>query len=149
MTSYHYKACGLDNVIVEGVNIVQDDAGESTISIVAVGRLHRAIATMVVTKPNALNGKEMRFLRTEMSMTQAELANILRRESLTISRWERGENPIEETADALVRLLANETLELGVELTVADVTGWTTASATSAPFRIDGSDPTDYRPLAA
>lgn len=149
MASYHYKACGLDNVILEGVDMVQDDAGEKTITIPAVGRLHKVIAAMVVQKPHGLNGKELRFLRTEMGMTQAELANILRCESLTVSRWERDEHPINEAADALVRLLAKEALELGIDLSVAQVSGWTTASATNPPFRIDGSDPTDYRPLAA
>jgi DNA-binding transcriptional regulator YiaG len=149
MPTYHYKACGLDNVILEGVDMVQDDAGEKTMTIKAVGRLHKVIAAMVVQKPHALNGKELRFLRTEMGMTQAELANILRCESLTISRWERDENPINEAADALVRLLAEESLELDIELSVTQVSGWTTASATSPPFRIDGSNPKDYQPLAA
>jgi transcriptional regulator with XRE-family HTH domain len=149
MSTYHYKACGLDNVILEGVDMVQDDAGEKTVTIQAVGRLHKVIAAMVVQKPHALNGKELRFLRTEMGMTQAELANILRCESLTISRWERDENPINEAADALVRLLAEETLKLDITLSVTQVSGWTTASATNSLFRIDGSNPKDYQPLAA
>ena len=149
MSKYHYKACGLDNVILEGVDMVQDDAGEKTMTIQAVGRLHKVIAAMVIQKPHALNGKELRFLRTEMGMTQAELANILRCESLTISRWERDENPINEAADALARLLAEESLELNIRLSVTQVSGWTTASATSPPFRIDGSNPKDYQPLAA
>jgi DNA-binding transcriptional regulator YiaG len=147
MSTFHYKACGLDNVILEGISMVQDDAGDETISIVAVGRLHSAIARMVVSKPHALNGKELRFLRTEMGMTQAELSNVLRRESLTISRWERGENPIEEAADALVRLLSNEMLELGLDLTVTKVSSWTTASANTPPYVIDGSIPSAYRPV--
>lgn len=149
MSTYHYKACGLDNVILEGIDMVQDDAGEKTMTIQAVGRLHKVIAAMVIQKPHALNGKELRFLRTEMGMTQAELANILRCESLTISRWERDENPINEAADALARLLAEESLELNIRLSVTQVSGWTTASATSPPFRIDGSNPKDYQPLAA
>ena len=149
MSTYHYKACGLDNVILEGIDMVQDDAGEKTIVIQAVGRLHKVFAAMVIQKPHGLNGKELRFLRTEMGMTQAELANILRCESLTISRWERDENPINEAADALVRLLAEESLELDIELSVTQVSGWTTASATSPPFRIDGSNPKDYQPLDA
>jgi DNA-binding transcriptional regulator YiaG len=149
MSTYHYKACGLDNVILEGVDWIQDDAGKKTMTIPAVGRLHKVIAAMVVQKPHALNGKELRFLRTEMGITQAELANILRCKSLTISRWERDENPIDEAADALVRLLAKETLELGIDLSVAQVSGWTTASATNPPFRINGSNPKDYHPIAA
>lgn len=149
MTTHNYKACGLDNVILEGVDMVQDDAGEKTMTIQAVGRLHKVIAAMVVQKPHALNGKELRFLRTEMGLTQAELANILRYESLTISRWERDEHPINEAADALVRLLTKESLELDIELSVAKVSGWTTASATNPPFRINVSNPKDYQPLAA
>jgi DNA-binding transcriptional regulator YiaG len=149
MASYHYRACGLDNVILEGLAVGEDDAGETIVTIPAIGRLHKVIATMVITKTHALTGKELRFLRTELGLTQTELANVLRREALTISRWERGENPIEATADALIRLLANESLALGLALKVADVTQWTLPNPISPSFRIDGSDPGHYRPVAA
>ncbi len=146
MAVYHYTECGLDNVLIEGISPVADDSGETVITIPKIGRLHKAIATMVVNKPNALTGQEIRFLRTELGMTQAELAQILRCQSLTISRWERGETTFDETADALLRLFAQEKLELETHLRVEEVTSWTTATAVSAPFRIDGSDPRNYRP---
>ncbi len=148
MTVYHYTECGLDNVLIEGISPVSDDNGEAVITIPKIGRLHKAIAAMVVNKLNALTGKEIRFLRTEMGMTQAELALVLRCQSLTISRWERSETMFDETADALLRLLAQEKLDLGTELGVEEVAAWTTPTAVSAPLRIDGSDPSHYRPMA-
>jgi transcriptional regulator with XRE-family HTH domain len=51
-----------------------------------------------------MTGKELRFLRTEMGMTQAELAKIVHREPLTISRWERSEDEIDSNAEVLVRV---------------------------------------------
>jgi DNA-binding transcriptional regulator YiaG len=147
MQPYHYTACGLDNVLLEGIQMVADDDNQSVLTVRRVAQLHRAIAQAVVQKPSALNGKELRFLRSEMDMTQAELAAILRREPLTISRWERSENPIEENADALIRLLAEEKLDLGLGLTVEQVTSWTLDRAHTRPFRIDGSDPKNYRPV--
>jgi putative zinc finger/helix-turn-helix YgiT family protein len=147
MTAYHYTECGLDNVFIEGISPVADDHGEAVFTIPKIGRLHNAIATMVVNKPNALTGKEIRFLRTEMGLTQAELALVLRCQSLTISRWERSETTFDETADALLRLLAQEKLNLETRAGVEEVSAWTTATAVSSPFRIDGRDPSHYRPI--
>lgn len=147
MSSYHYTASGLENVVLEGVEVVVDDGGEGAVAIANVRGLHRTIAKEVVQKQGALNGREWRFLRTEMGLTQAQLAAIMKREPLTISRWERGETAIDETADALLRLLSSQKLELDLELNVETVTGWTTATAISVPYRIDGRDPSNYRPL--
>ena len=145
--TYHYTECGLDNVLLEGVDPVQDDAGEAVFTIAKVNRLHAAIARAVIRKPYALTGKELRFLRAEMEMTQAELAVLLGREPLAISRWERGENPIDPAADTLVRLLAQELLAIEAGVTVREASGWHVASTFSAPYRIDASNPDDYRPM--
>ena len=32
MNAYHYAECGLDNVFIEGMNAVEDDAGEKTVT---------------------------------------------------------------------------------------------------------------------
>ena len=72
MTPYQYTACGLDNVYLEKMNVVQDDAGEKFIP--AIGELHRVIAEGIITAPS-MTGKEIRFLRTEMGQNQDELAS--------------------------------------------------------------------------
>ncbi|MDR3497567.1 MAG: helix-turn-helix domain-containing protein [Ancalomicrobiaceae bacterium] len=146
MTGYPYQECGLDNVIIEGVNFLVDDKGEETIAIPNINGLHRAIATGIVAKKSSLTGRELRFLRTEMGLTQAELAHTVHREPLSISRWERGEvAEIDPNAEALIRLLAKEALDLEVEATVREITGWSVPSALTPPLVIDGSDTDNYR----
>ena len=145
MEAYRYTESGLDNVFIEGVQFVQDDAGERCTTIPNVNGLHRAIAYGIVRRQGSMTGRELRFLRTEIGMTQAELAEMLHREPLTISRWERGENPVDSNAETIIRLFAAQNLQLGAEMDVRDTSGWCVSSAGTPPIIIDGSDPTHYR----
>jgi DNA-binding transcriptional regulator YiaG len=151
MAVYHYTECGLDNVMIEGLNVVNDHAGEETVVIPAIGLLHQVIAEGIVTLPTKMSGRELRFLRTEMGMTQAQLAEVLKVTLLTVSRWEREENPIQDAAEMLVRLMAVDRLELGLQLSVDSVASKVTLGPHREPIRIDGSDPTQYQlmPVAA
>ena len=150
MNGYRYTESGLDNVIIHGVSFIKDDAGEQVVTIHNIAGLHRAIATAIVMKPVSMSGKELRFLRTEMGMTQAELAAIVHREPLAISRWERGEvEQIDTNAETVIRLHAKEMLELKVDATVRNMSEWSVPTAMSPPLEIDGSNPDDYKPLIA
>ncbi len=143
MSVYRYMESGLDNVFIEGVSFVTDDAGEACITVPNINGLHKAIATGIVRQKAGMTGREMRFLRTEIGLTQAELAVIVHREALAISRWERGEVPIDSNAEALIRLFAAQKLELE-SIDVKDVAGWCIPSAETPPIVIDGSDPSNY-----
>lgn len=145
MAVYHYTECGLDNVMIEGLNVVNDHAGEDTVVIPAIGLLHQVIAEGIVSLPTKMSGRELRFLRTEMGMTQAQLAEVLKVTLLTISRWEREENPIQDAAEMLVRLMAIERLELDLTMGVDAVSSKVTLGPHRDPIRIDGSDPTHYQ----
>lgn len=148
MSTYHYTECGLDHVMINGVQFIQGDAGESVTTIPNIDGLHRAIATRIVSKSGNLTGKELRFLRTEMGMTQAELAAIVHREPLAISRWERGETElIDANAETLIRLFAKEKLNLEIDVTVEDMSQKSVQSALSLEIEIDGSNTDDYRPM--
>lgn len=113
---YHYTECGLDNVYIEGVEVTRDDTGDEVVRLPNIGLLHRLIAKALVDKRGPLTGRELRFLRTEMGYTQAELARIVQVDTQTVGRWERGETPIPGAADMLVRKLVLE--RLGLEETV-------------------------------
>ena len=148
MSPYRYTECGLDHVMINGVQFIQDDAGESVTTIPNIDGLHRAIATGIISKSGNLTVKELRFLRTEMGMTQAELAAIVHREPLAISRWERGETElIDANAETLIRLFAKEKLNLEIDVTVEDMSQKSVQSALSLEIEIDGSNTDDYRPM--
>ena len=105
---YHYLECGLDDVyLMNGYERFQSDRGTS-IAISDIDILHRAIGEHLCRKRKDLNGKEVRFLRREMLMSQATLAHLLDVGEQTIHRWEMGKNNMPKAAEALVRLLYTE-----------------------------------------
>ncbi len=149
MQVYHYTECGLDNVFIEGLEPVNDHADEPTITIPAIGLLHKAIAESIVDLPFKMTGKELKFLRTEMGLTQDGLARVLKVTNITVSRWEREETAIKDTAEMLVRLMAIQELGIDKSTNVSEISEMVTSSPKNAEIRIDGRDPRRYQPLAA
>jgi DNA-binding transcriptional regulator YiaG len=150
MAAYHYRECGLDNVKIEGVVPCRDDDGDNVVTIPNIPGLHRVIATAIVDHKAGMSGKELRFLRSEMGLTQPELAAVVHHDAQSIGRWERGECRIDPNAEALIRLLAVERLNLKSESdSVEEMSRWCVATAAPQPIVIDGNDPSNYRPLAA
>ena len=113
ITEYHYTESGLDNVfILADIPLEKYEDGEKYIIIPAVGLLHQFITQAVINNAGILNGKEIRFLRTEIRKTQAELAEILHCDSQTIARWEKDEHAISPAHDLIIRQLVAEELEI-------------------------------------
>lgn len=149
MATYHYTECGLQNVFIEGMDIIEDHSGEQTVTIPAIGLLHKTICEGIVKLRTKMNGPELRFLRSEMGLTQSKLAEIIKITSLTVSRWERDENPIDDAAEMLIRLMAVKMLRLDMEMDVENVSSRVTQEPRSEPIRINGSDPKHYQLMAA
>lgn len=149
MAEFLYTECGLDNVKISGIDIVTDDAGEYTYQIPNVYGLHKLIAATIIKQPHGMHPKELRFLRTEMGETQAELAVLVQKETLTVGRWERGETPIDNNAEIIIRMHAAEKLGIEIGMSIADLAKSSTPSAEFKVMQIDGSDPTHYRAVAA
>jgi DNA-binding transcriptional regulator YiaG len=148
MEAYHYTESGLDNVMVYGVEPCIDDDGDEVVTIANVRGLHRAIARAIVTHQGGISGKELRFLRTEMGMTQAELAKVVHHDAQSVARWEKSERPIAPTAEALIRLLAIERLELSVEREpIERLSERCVVTAAPQPININGKDPSHYEPM--
>ena len=114
LKEYHYTECGLDNVIIVIEDIGVDDSGEKVVIIPAVKLLHKCIAESVISEQGILSGKEIRFLRTEIGLTQAEIADIMHRDSQSIARWEKGETAIDPAHDLLLRQLVAERLDISL-----------------------------------
>ncbi len=105
---FHYKACGLPNVYLEnGYTIQQTEHGEA-FSISNIEQLHDAIGMAVIAKPDHLTGDEVRFLRTELSMSRKALGKLLGYKYETIKSWESGKSDIQKSSDVLLRALYSE-----------------------------------------
>ena len=144
---YHYTECGLPNVWIEGCH-VRDDAGEETIRIPNVRSLHRLISNGIVTSTGTLTGPELRYLRTEMGLTQTQLGELVHRERLTVSRWERGESTLDGATEAYIRILASHKLELdSCDPEIVSASCRLTVE-NKKPIHIDATDPDNYRLVA-
>lgn len=141
---YEYKASGLDNVKLVGLQLVQDDDGDTCVAIKNVNGLHKAIAEAIVNRRRGLSGKELRFLRTLMGKTQAELACDVNKDGQSLGRWEREDGVIDPNAEALIRLMAREKLGLRLDARVDEVTGWSAQSG-DRWIKIDARNPDRYK----
>ncbi|MCF6293694.1 MAG: helix-turn-helix domain-containing protein [Robiginitomaculum sp.] len=141
---YHYKACGLDNVVIVDMPVVSDDSGEGIVRISNIKGLHRLLSYCLVTQEMALRGKEIRFLRTEMGLTQAQMAEILRKDTQTVGRWERGECLVDQTADILIRQLVVEKLAFETEFQVEDFSRWSIPVSNYPKISINGANSEKY-----
>ncbi len=108
--NYHYTECGLDNVYLSGgVDFVDGPRGKQIV-IREIDGLHEAIGRFLVYEKRNLSGKELRFLRHEMLMSQATLSKLLDVAEQTVHRWEAGKSEVPKPAEALIRLLYSEHL---------------------------------------
>jgi DNA-binding transcriptional regulator YiaG len=147
-TDYPYTASGLDNVILRGLRVLTDDAADVVIGIPNINGLYQLLAREVATKSTGLRPKEVRFLRTQLGMTQAELAQVVGRDTQTVGRRERGETAPDQSEEVVIRALALEFV--GGRQAVPEMIAlarMTTKSASDQPFIIDASDPENYRPV--
>ncbi|MBF0304464.1 MAG: helix-turn-helix domain-containing protein [Alphaproteobacteria bacterium] len=99
---HHYTLCGLDNVWLENGYALADTEDGPVVSIVDLDGLHRAIAIDIATKHGGLNGKELRFLRSMLRLSQQKLADHTGNQRGTVTRWENGD-AIPRSVEMLVR----------------------------------------------
>lgn len=103
---YHYVESGLDTVFL--ANGFEQRNG--TVTIHDLDGLHKAIGSSLACKRQRLTGKEFRFLRTELLLSQSSLAQVLGVRELTVARWEKGENDIPVTTEAALRTMYAESI---------------------------------------
>ncbi len=145
---YRYTECGLDNVFIEGIEAGVDDDGDEVLYIPAVNALHKTIARGIVESESGVTGQELRFLRTMMGLTQAELAKHVHHDAQSVARWEKNRTPIQPASEIVIRLLAVEKLKLGERGSVEQIAARCVPGKTRTDIVIDGSGPPGYR-LAA
>jgi DNA-binding transcriptional regulator YiaG len=106
MKAYHYTECGLDNIyLVNGVTITKLKSGDEEIFIHDIHGLHKAIGMILVSKRGFLSGKEIKFIRSTLDLSQTTLAKILGCSYQTVLLWEKEKSIISKTADHLLRAI--------------------------------------------
>lgn len=102
---HHYTESGLDNVWLIGGFEVVNRGSSKEMRIKDLPGLHAAIGKVLVDKKGDLTGKEIRFLRQELLMSQALLARLLGVTEQTVHRWETGKADIPKSAESLIRFM--------------------------------------------
>jgi DNA-binding transcriptional regulator YiaG len=119
---FHYTLCGLRDVYLLSGFRLEDTPYGPTVAIEDVDALHRSVALDLIEKRRRLTGRELRFLRSLLDLSQAALARLLETSRLTIVRWETakdGDALIPGPLDRAVRSLywgkaTGRPLEIGV-----------------------------------
>jgi DNA-binding transcriptional regulator YiaG len=107
---YHYTGCGLDDVWLDGGVVFHDTPYGRGVTIMDLDGLHKLIGLHLADSLRPLKGKEVRFLRVEMNMSQKSLAQLIGVGDTTVARWESGRGKITETAQKLLCLIYRESV---------------------------------------
>lgn len=104
---YHYTQCGLANVWLEnGFKEKRTPYGKG-VAIEDADGLHKVLALALTRKQGRLTGKELKFLRVVMGLSQQGLGKWLGVGEQTVSLWERT-GKVPQAGDSLTRLLISE-----------------------------------------
>jgi len=106
----HYLGCGLDNIWLASGYQTDIIDGEEYITVRDLDGLRRAVGRTLVKRKKLINGKEIRFLRQQMDLTQSELARLVGCDAQQIARYEKGQNRMPGPTDRLLRMLYREHL---------------------------------------
>lgn len=104
---YHYAECGLRNVwLRDGYREVDTPHGKVVV-IANKKDLHRVIAEGLIRQPY-LTGREFRFLRTQLDMSQRDVGALLGKQAQTVASWEK-KSRVPKYADLFIRLYFSNT----------------------------------------
>jgi DNA-binding transcriptional regulator YiaG len=105
--SYHFIESGLDNVVLQGIEIIHCDNCENDDPIIPrMNDLMRLLTIAVIGKRYTLCGEEIRFLRKYLLKTAEQLAQMLHVDKTTVSKWENDADKIGDQSDRLLRVYA-------------------------------------------
>jgi DNA-binding transcriptional regulator YiaG len=104
---YHYTESGLDNVWLDNGYTKYDTPYGKGVAVNDADELLAAIALSLTAKEGSLTGKEFRFLRLSLGLSQPNAAKMLGVTEQAVSLWERT-GKVPKQGDALLRLLVLE-----------------------------------------
>jgi len=116
---HKYRECGLETVYL--ANGYAEARGESGVSVDDVEGLHRAIADeLVFRKVEDLTGREFRFVREFLELSQRKVGDIAGVQAQTVALWEkRGDANVPRSADRWLRAIYRERVNQNAELVAA------------------------------
>lgn len=105
---HHYTESGLNNVWLDGGVTHHETAYGPGVSIEDADGLDATIANWIVERKSYWSGRELRFLRRRLNLSQKGLADLLGYSDQQVRRWEKEEAEMPNPASRLLRLLVRE-----------------------------------------
>ena len=102
--NYHYRECGLDNVILAGITVrTCPECGTLAPKIPRIEALHDCIAHALVTKVERLTPAEIVFLRKSLGWSGTFFADNMHSDRSQVSKWESGKVVMSKANELLLR----------------------------------------------
>ena len=140
---YHFRMSGLPNVwLANGFQWVDTDYGRG-ISFQDIDGLHDAITRALLVK-GELTGREFRFLRVELDLSQGELGTFFGRSDQTVALWEKGRGAppwVQRILRGLVRERSGRAVKLFDVFQGADAKTNGRKAAVAKPARLNFEKP--------
>lgn len=118
--TYHYTESGLDNIFLENTTVYRCGCGEEFASIYGIIDLNTSIGIALIKKQNFLSSSEIKFLRKNIGLNAATLAEYMGVNKAAVLRWENGEQQIDKSNDRIIRLIYASLKQISPEKT-ADI----------------------------
>ena len=113
----HYTVSGLENVWLLNGFVVEETPYGRGVRIEDADGLHRELARAIVLDKAPMSGRELRFVRKLMGLSQNGLARLLGCSDQRIARWEKGHTAaIDPSAERLLRMVVREWLGDGCDV---------------------------------
>jgi putative transcriptional regulator len=107
MKTYHYTQCGLDNVyLMNGWSI--DETG--ALFIENIHDLHKFIGQSLVFLNRKLRGREVRYIRHYLDLSQKTFGERLGVDYQSVLGWEKGKTKVTKSIDLFIKSLFHEYL---------------------------------------
>ncbi|MEP7121882.1 MAG: YgiT-type zinc finger protein [Byssovorax sp.] len=132
---------GLDRVLLDRAPaLICEECGHVVLDGETIEAARRKLAVLIVRNRSSLTGREARFLRETMNMTQAQLADRLQIIRGTVTRWEAGEDlgPVQSFALRTLAAWALGGEQLAHSVSAPDVPQ--PAPSPPGPYRIDQAE---------
>ncbi len=102
---FHYKHFALDNLwLANGYQELSTSEGPA-VSFELEDDLERCVARLVLRMPKRIRGWDLRFLRRQLGMSQADFGVMVERDAQTVARWEKAGTEIPRFCDLTIRTL--------------------------------------------
>lgn len=108
---FQYTECGLDDIYLVNGYEVHDTPFGSGVSVKHQDALHDAIGLYLTSERKILTGREIRYLRTHLQLTQADLGKRLGYSAQQVARWEKEKSEMPGSADRLLRIIYLERMK--------------------------------------